>query len=122
MAHACLAALILALLAAHIVGSHQLIDTRAKILTLCLLLAIALSWAALRSLSLSSHARARPAADATRLAAQLEERLAAGYADLVQATAGDTRRTGLEWLTDAAVRAVRWRGTSVAFPGLPERG
>lgn len=62
------------------------------------------------------------AADATRLATQLEERLGAGYADLVQTAAGDTRRTGLEWLTDAAVRAVRWRGTSVAFPGLPERG
>lgn len=61
------------------------------------------------------------AADAARLAAQLEERLGASYADVVQATSGDTRRTGLEWLTDAAVRAVRWRGSSVAFPGLPER-
>ncbi|GAA2032353.1 ferritin-like domain-containing protein [Catenulispora yoronensis] len=61
------------------------------------------------------------AADATRLAAQLEERLGASYADVVQASSGDVRRTGLEWLTDAAVRAVRWRGTSVAFPGLPER-
>jgi hypothetical protein len=61
-------------------------------------------------------------AEAARLAAQLEERLGAGYADLVQASVGDTRRTGLEWLTDSAVRAVRWRGTSVAFPGLPERG
>jgi hypothetical protein len=62
------------------------------------------------------------AADATRLATQLEERLGASYADVVQASSGDIRRTGLEWLTDAAVRAVRWRGTSVAFPGLPERG
>ena len=61
------------------------------------------------------------AADAVRLATQLEERLGASYADVVQSEAGDTRRTGLEWLTDAAVRAVRWRGTSVAFPGLPER-
>ena len=61
------------------------------------------------------------AADATRLATQLEERLGASYADVVQAASGDTRRTGLEWLTDAAVRAVRWRGSSVAFPGLPER-
>ena len=61
------------------------------------------------------------AADALRLATQLEERLGASYADVVQASSGDTRRTGLEWLTDAAVRAVRWRGTSVAFPGLPER-
>ncbi|MEY9857368.1 hypothetical protein ABH935_002976 [Catenulispora sp. GAS73] len=61
------------------------------------------------------------AADATRLATQLEERLGASYADVVQSSSGDTRRTGLEWLTDAAVRAVRWRGSSVAFPGLPER-
>lgn len=61
------------------------------------------------------------AADATRLATRLEERLGASYADLVQTSTGDARRTGLEWLTDAAVRAVRWRGTSVAFPGLPER-
>ena len=61
------------------------------------------------------------ASDAAKLAAQLEERLGAAYADIVQAAEGDTRRTGLEWLTDAAVRAVRWRGTSVAFPGLPER-
>lgn len=61
------------------------------------------------------------AADATRLATQLEERLGASYADIVQSSSGDTRRTGAEWLTDAAVRAVRWRGSSVAFPGLPER-
>ena len=60
-------------------------------------------------------------ADATRLAAQLEQRLGASYADVVESSSGDTRRTGLEWLTDAAVRAVRWSGTSVAFPGLPER-
>lgn len=60
------------------------------------------------------------AADAAKLAAQLEERLGAAYADLIAAAVGDSRRTGLEWLTDAAVRAVRWRGTSVAFPGLPE--
>jgi hypothetical protein len=62
------------------------------------------------------------AADATKLATLLEERLGASYADVVRVSSGDTRRTGLEWLTDAAVRAVRWRGTSVAFPGLPERG
>lgn len=61
------------------------------------------------------------AADAMRLATQLEERLGNSYADIVQSSSGDTRRTGLEWLTDAAVRAVRWRGNSVAFPGLPER-
>lgn len=61
------------------------------------------------------------ASDATRLATQLEQRLSASYADVVQSSSGDARRTGLEWLTDSAVRAVRWSGTSVAFPGLPER-
>lgn len=60
-------------------------------------------------------------ADATRLAAQLEQRLGNAYADLVQASSADARRTALEWLTDSAVRAVRWSGTSLAFPGLPER-
>jgi hypothetical protein len=61
------------------------------------------------------------AADAKRLATQLEQRLGASYADVILSSSGDTRRTGLEWLTDATVRAVQWSGTSVAFPGLPER-
>ncbi|WP_228560631.1 DUF4439 domain-containing protein [Catenulispora pinisilvae] len=39
------------------------------------------------------------------MATQLEERLGASYADVVQASDGDVRRTGVEWLTDAAVRA-----------------
>jgi hypothetical protein len=46
--HAILSALLLALIGAHIIGSHQLIDTRIKALTICLLLAIPLLWAALR--------------------------------------------------------------------------
>ena len=46
--HSILAALLLALIGAHVIGSHQLIDTRIKALTFCLLLAIPLSWAALR--------------------------------------------------------------------------
>lgn len=46
--HAVLAALLLALIGGHIIGSHQLIDTRVKALTTCLLLAMPLSWAALR--------------------------------------------------------------------------
>ena len=49
IAHACLAALLLALIAAHIVDSHQLIDTRVKTLTVCLLLALPLAWATVRS-------------------------------------------------------------------------
>jgi hypothetical protein len=60
-------------------------------------------------------------ATAVRLAAELEERVAGVYSDLVRASAGDRRRTAAEALRDAAVRAVRWSGESVAFPGLAER-
>ncbi|MGW0844117.1 ferritin-like domain-containing protein [Streptomyces sp. NPDC002787] len=58
---------------------------------------------------------------AVRLAAELEERVAGVYSDLVRASEGDRRRTAAEALREAAVRAVRWRGGSVAFPGLAER-
>ncbi|MFF0465095.1 ferritin-like domain-containing protein [Streptomyces mexicanus] len=61
-----------------------------------------------------------PAA-ATRFAAQLEDRVAGVYADLVRASAGAARREAAGALREAAVRAVRWRGESVAFPGLAER-
>jgi hypothetical protein len=61
------------------------------------------------------------AAAATRLAAELEDRVAGAYADLVRAASGARRRTAADALRDAAVRAVRWRGASVAFPGLAER-
>jgi predicted CXXCH cytochrome family protein len=46
--HAILAALLLALTAAHVLGSHQLIDKPAKAITLCVLLALPLLWAAFR--------------------------------------------------------------------------
>ena len=46
--HAILAALLLALIAAHILGSHQLVDEPAKAITLCALLALPLLWAAFR--------------------------------------------------------------------------
>jgi hypothetical protein len=59
--HSILAALLLALIAAHVIGSHQLVDTRAKALTLCVLLAIPLLWASFRV----RHSRVSPA---TRLA------------------------------------------------------
>lgn len=58
---------------------------------------------------------------AVRFAAELEERVAGVYSDLVRASTGDQRRTAAEALREAAVRAVRWRGESVAFPGLAER-
>ncbi|WP_443076725.1 ferritin-like domain-containing protein [Streptomyces sp. TRM 70361] len=60
-------------------------------------------------------------AAAVRLAAELEERVAAVYADLVRAGTGELRRDAAGALREAAVRAVRWRGTGVPFPGLAER-
>ncbi|POX36111.1 DUF4439 domain-containing protein [Streptomyces sp. Ru73] len=61
------------------------------------------------------------AAAAVRLAAELEDRVAGAYADLVRATSGARRRSAAGSLRAAAVRAVRWRGSGVAFPGLAER-
>ncbi|MFF3486453.1 ferritin-like domain-containing protein [Streptomyces sp. NPDC002701] len=58
---------------------------------------------------------------ALRLAAELEDRVAGVYSDLVRATEGERRRAAALALREAAVRAVRWRGESVAFPGLAER-
>ncbi|MFF4173931.1 DUF4439 domain-containing protein [Streptomyces sp. NPDC001744] len=60
-------------------------------------------------------------ADAVRLAAVLEDRVAAVYSDLVRATEGPARREAAAALREAAVRAVRWRGGDVTFPGLAER-
>ncbi|MEU4108235.1 ferritin-like domain-containing protein [Streptomyces sp. NPDC027717] len=59
---------------------------------------------------------------ALRLAAELEERLAGVYADLVRASTGARRTTATAALREAAVRATRWSGTAPAFPGLAERG
>lgn len=61
------------------------------------------------------------AAAAERLAAELEDRVAGVYADLVRATGGEQRRGAAEAMREAAVRSVRWSGESVAFPGLAER-
>ncbi|MDQ0751654.1 hypothetical protein QF034_005885 [Streptomyces africanus] len=61
------------------------------------------------------------AAAAVRLAAELEDRVAGVYSDLVRAAGGARRTLAAEALREAAVRAVRWRGESVAFPGLAER-
>ena len=59
---------------------------------------------------------------AVRLAAELEDRVADVYSDLVRAAQGPLRREAALALREAAVRAVRWRGGgSVAFPGLVER-
>ncbi|MET7755448.1 ferritin-like domain-containing protein [Streptomyces sp. NPDC005389] len=60
-------------------------------------------------------------AGAVRLAAVLEDRVAGVYSDLVRATEGARRREAAAALREAAVRAVRWRGSDVTFPGLAER-
>ncbi|CAL9600135.1 hypothetical protein SUDANB176_05415 [Streptomyces sp. enrichment culture] len=61
------------------------------------------------------------AAAAVRLAAELENRVAGVYADLVRDGKGERRRGAAEAMREAAVRSVRWSGGSVAFPGLAER-
>jgi uncharacterized protein DUF4439 len=64
-----------------------------------------------------------PVADgegAARLAAELETRLARAYADLVAATTGEERRSAADAVRETAVRAVRWGGGVVPFPGLTE--
>ncbi|MEU6311606.1 ferritin-like domain-containing protein [Streptomyces sp. NPDC047014] len=63
----------------------------------------------------------RTPADAERLAAVVEDRVAGAYSDLVRAAEGPLRREAADALTAAAVRAARWRGVGVAFPGLAER-
>ncbi|MDQ1035834.1 hypothetical protein QFZ75_002250 [Streptomyces sp. V3I8] len=65
--------------------------------------------------------RVTDSGSAVRLAAELEDRVAGVYSDLVRAAGGERRRAAAEALREAAVRAVRWRGGSVAFPGLAER-
>lgn len=59
-------------------------------------------------------------AAALRLAAELENRLAGVYADLVRKTDGGQRREAAQALREAAVRSARWSGSGVAFPGLTE--
>jgi uncharacterized protein DUF4439 len=59
--------------------------------------------------------------DAALLATELEDRLAAVWADAVADLRGDLRGLAARALQDAAVRAASWRGGSVPFPGLPER-
>ncbi|MGZ9933724.1 ferritin-like domain-containing protein [Streptomyces sp. NC-S4] len=63
----------------------------------------------------------RTQADAERLAAEIEDRVAGAYSDLVRAAEGPLRREAADALSAAAVRAARWRGVGVAFPGLTER-
>lgn len=61
------------------------------------------------------------AADATVLATDLEERLAAVWVDAVADLRGKLRELAAQVLQDVAVRAAGWRGGSVPFPGLSEQ-
>ncbi len=82
------------------------------------------TWAAHRTRRAAGYALPFPVTDsaaAVRLAAELEERLAGVYSDLVRAATGSRRGSAAGALREAAVRAVRWSGESVAFPGLAER-
>lgn len=60
-------------------------------------------------------------AEAVLLATELEERLAAVWADVAAEVGDGLRALAVRALQDTAVRAATWRGGSVPFPGLPER-
>ncbi|WP_411107656.1 ferritin-like domain-containing protein [Streptomyces sp. cmx-4-9] len=63
----------------------------------------------------------RTPADAERLAADIEDRVAGAYSDLVRAAEGPLRRMAADALSASALYAARWRGVGVAFPGLTEK-
>jgi hypothetical protein len=61
------------------------------------------------------------AASAAELAAGLEDRLSAVYADLVATTNVLAIRTlAVDGVSTAARRVAQWRGSAPALPGLPE--
>ncbi len=61
----------------------------------------------------------RTGSEAVSLAVILEDRVTAAYLRLV--VLGDTalRELGAQRMQASALRAARWRGSTVAFPGLP---
>jgi Domain of unknown function (DUF4439) len=58
-------------------------------------------------------------AEATALAALLEDRLAQAYLGIVALPESALRNFGAEQVRAAALRAAAWRGSTQAFPGLP---
>jgi hypothetical protein len=61
----------------------------------------------------------RSAADAQGLAATLEDGVAQAYLGLVALPDPALRQLGARQVRAAALRAEAWRGSTVAFPGLP---
>jgi Domain of unknown function (DUF4439) len=62
----------------------------------------------------------RTAREAVSLAVIIEDRVAAAYLDMVAADDLALREYGALQLRASALRAAFWRGSTVAFPGLPE--
>jgi len=61
----------------------------------------------------------RTGREAVALAAILEERVTAAYLRLVALSDPALRELGAQRMRTSALRAARWRGGTVAFPGLP---
>ena len=59
---------------------------------------------------------------AARLAAHLEDGVAAAYLQLVAVTDTRLRALGAKLLRDATVRGARWGGSTAAFPGMDSGG
>jgi Domain of unknown function (DUF4439) len=64
-------------------------------------------------------AAVRTPAEAAQLAVTLEDRVATAYLGLVAVGGTAIRRFGAQQLQASALRAAGWRGSTVAFPGLP---
>jgi hypothetical protein len=58
-------------------------------------------------------------AQAVALAALLEDQVTSAYLGLVAHSGPDLRLLAARQARAAALRAARWRGSTVAFPGLP---
>jgi hypothetical protein len=56
---------------------------------------------------------------ATSLAAMLEDGVLTAYLGLVAVDDPSLRALGAQRMQSAAIRAAYWRGSTVAFPGLP---
>lgn len=61
----------------------------------------------------------KTAAEATALAALLEDRVAQAYLGVVALPQSGLRSFGAQQVRAAALRAAAWRGSTQAFPGLP---